>query len=231
MDINRLSTGMRIAAAAALALLIIMFLPWFGIDQESATEQGAAFQEGASAEELEEAAAEVAELDDVAAGATSVDFNAWDSFGLIDIILLLIILTVLALAVLRATGNTVNLPVSTSVLIAALGILGTLLILYRLIDTPGVAFFDYGREFGVFLGLVAAAAIALGGWRAMQEEGKSFAGEADRLQDRYGDSGPGGSSGGTTGTAAPPPGPGTTGTTETPPPPGSQPPPPGGPTA
>ena len=43
------------------------------------------------------------------------------------------------------------------------------------------------REFGVFLGLIAAAAIAYGGWRSMQEEGTTFGGEADRLGDQVGD--------------------------------------------
>jgi len=37
------------------------------------------------------------------------------------------------------------------------------------------------RSIGVFLGLIAAAGITYGGWMAMQEEGASFSGEADRV--------------------------------------------------
>ena len=39
-------------------------------------------------------------------------------------------------------------------------------------------------EFGVFLGLIAAAGIAYGGWASMQEEGTSFGAQAENLQDR-----------------------------------------------
>ncbi len=209
MDVNRLRTGEKIAAAAGLALLLIMFIfSWFGVED---------FPEGA---------------------------NAWESFSFIDIILFLTVLAAVGLALMSATRSTVSLPVAMSAIVTALGILSVLLILFRIISPPdfGVdaAFGDLGvgiestREIGVFLGLIAAAALAYGGWRAMQEEGTSFSGEADRLGDRSG--GPGGGSSGTTpgtGTTTGT-GTGTTGTTEGTTTPGSQPPPPppppGGPT-
>ena len=59
------------------------------------------------------------------------------------------------------------------------------------------------RKIGVFLGLIAAAAVAVGGYMAMQEEGTSFSDEAGRF-----------GGGGDAGTGAPPP-----------PPPPSNPPP------
>ena len=40
---------------------------------------------------------------------------------------------------------------------------------------------DVQRSYGLFLGLIATAGVAIGGWLAMQEEGASFGGEADRL--------------------------------------------------
>jgi hypothetical protein len=43
---------------------------------------------------------------------------------------------------------------------------GTLLILYQIFDTPG----DLGRKIGLFLGLIACAAIAVGGYLSMQED-------------------------------------------------------------
>jgi hypothetical protein len=191
MDLNRLRQGEKIAAAAAIVLLVLMFLPWFGIDEDSVISQAEDFQSGASTEELLEAQGDIEEtFGDVDDDATSVDLNAWESFGLIDIILLLTILVTLGLVAARASGRDLDLPVSAGTLIAALGILSTLLILYRLIDTPGVSFLEYDRQFGVFLGLIAAAGIAFGGWRAMQEEGTSFSREADRLQDRTGDDSP-----------------------------------------
>ena len=188
MDLSRLRQGEKIAAGAAIVLLVLMFLPWFGLDEESALSQGEDFQEGASTEELLEASGDIeSAFADVDEDATSVNFNAWESFEVIDLILVLTILIALGLAVARATGRDVNLPVSGGALTAALGILSVLLILYRLIDPPSVSFLEYDRQFGVFLGLIAAAGIAYGGWRAMQEEGTTFSAEADRLQDRAGD--------------------------------------------
>src|SRR5215211_4663891 len=98
--------------------------------------------------------------------------NAWQSFDFIDIVLLVTIIVAVGLAVMSAMGSSVNLPVAASALTAGLGILATLLILYRIIDPPS----DADREFGVFLGLIAAAGIAAGGWLSMQEEGTTFTG-------------------------------------------------------
>ena len=186
MDANRLSLGEKIAGAAGLALIVIMFLSWWGAPGEIA---------------------EAAEL----AGVDTGSANAWEAHDLMDIIWFLTGLAGIALAVMAAGRNSVNLPVAMSAIVAGLGILSTLLIVYRLIDPP----FDAGREFGVFLGLIAAAAVAYGGWRAMQEEGTSFGDQGDRLQGNR-----------TTGTGG--------GGTPPPPPPGGgspPPPPPSGPAA
>jgi hypothetical protein len=156
MDPDRLRTGELIAAVSAVALLIIMFaFSWYG-------------------------------LEDAPAGTGGL--NAWESYGFIDIILFVTIVVAIGLAIATAMAQTVALPVAASAVTAGLGILSTLLILFRIIATP-----DLGGEFagvdfeietsvkiGAFLGLIAAAGIAYGGWRAMQEEGTSFSGEADR---------------------------------------------------
>ena len=151
MDVNRLSQGEKIAAGSAILLFIVMFFSWFG-------------------------APDVAEE---VLGAAGVDTsaNAWQSFDFIDLILLLTIIVAAGAAALKASGNTANLPAPASTATALLGALSTLLVLYRLIDPPS----DASRKFGVFLGLVLAAAIAYGGWRAMEEEGTSFQDAADRL--------------------------------------------------
>ena len=95
---------------------------------------------------------------------------------------------------LAAAQSSVQLPVAASAITAGLGILGTLFVLYRVIDPVE----DLSREYGLFLGLVAVAGIAFGGWLAMQEEGTTFGGEADRL-------GGGGAAPGTGPPAPPPP--------------------------
>jgi hypothetical protein len=195
MDANRLRTGELIAGVAGAALLIVMFFSWFGAP-DTVSAGGVEIDVGETA------------------GALGIDTtaNAWQSFDFIDIILFVTAATAIGLAVATAAARTVALPVAASAITAGLGILSTILILYRLIDPPE----DASRKFGVFLGLIAAAAVAYGGWRSMQEEGTTFAGEADRLGDRVGDNEP---------PAPPPPPPA--------PPAGGTggPPPPGGPTA
>src|SRR6476646_9669966 len=73
--------------------------------------------------------------------------NAWESFSTIDIILLIVVIVAVGVAVLRI----IDPPLDT--------------------DIPGV---DISRSFGIYLGLLASAGVAYGGYRAMQEEGTSF---------------------------------------------------------
>jgi hypothetical protein len=57
--------------------------------------------------------------------------------------------------------------------VAAAGALALLLILFRTISTPidtgGVSGIDVTRKIGLWIGLLAAAALTYGGWRAMQD--------------------------------------------------------------
>lgn len=158
-----------IAAVSAVALLIIMFLfDWFGNDFGGA--------------------------------------SAWQSFSIIDIILFITVLVAIGSAVMAANAQSVDAPVAISALVAGLGILSVLLILFRIIDPPDFGAGEaldqardqaealgidsssipddagIGRKIGVWLGLIAAAGIAYGGFLAMQEEGTSFRDQGDRLQ-------------------------------------------------
>lgn len=153
---ENLRTGEKIAGASGVALLLIMFIfDWFKVE---------AGVEGFG----------------ISAGG-----NAWEWFGFIDIVLFVAAICAIALAVVAATQSDVNMPVALSAITAALGGLATLLVLYRIISPPdGGAgdLVDVSRSIGVFLGLIAAAGIAYGGWLAMQEEGTSFSDQRDRLQ-------------------------------------------------
>jgi hypothetical protein len=208
MDINRLSLGEKIAAAAGVVLLIVMWLNWYGIDQEGAADL--------SVDELTDVAGFADSLT-----ATEVNLSAWQAFGFIDIILLAAAVAAIGFAVAKAASQSPRLPVPSSAIIAGFGILGTLLVLYRVIDTP----YSLDRKPFLFVGLIAVAAIAYGGYRAMQEEGTSFQEVGDNLRDRGGPgagtgAGPGAGSGGSAGAPPPPPAGGTT-TPPPPPPPSS----------
>ncbi len=171
MDFSRVRTGELIAGISGVALFIFSFFSWFGV----------------SAPDIEAPAGiqfDVASFEESA--------NAWESFDFIDIVLLLAVIAAVGLMVLSASQASVNLPVAASAITAGLGILATLLVLYRVIDPPdfGVEGLDVGRKIGVFLGLIASAGIGLGGWMAMQEEGTTFSGEADRFGGGQGPSEP-----------------------------------------
>ena len=134
--------------------------------------------------------------------------NAFESFGFIDIVLLITAIAAIALPLMSATQATVDIPVALSAIVALLGAISVVLVLFRIIsppdfDIPGSVDVGFGevdtgaettRKFGVFLGLLASIGVAVGGWLAMQEEGTSFGEQRDRL------------SGGTGGGAPPPSG-------------------------
>ena len=153
MDVSRLTRGEQIAGASGLALILIMFIfDWFSYGE----------------------------------GPISVGGNAWDTMEFIRFIILLAAIAGIAEAVMSATQSTYQAPVAISAVAAGLGILAVVLILFRIISPPDFGASDFGvdlevgRAIGVFLGLIAAAGVAYGGWLAMQEEGTSFGNAADR---------------------------------------------------
>ena len=183
MDANRLSTGEKIAGVSAVLLFIFMFFDWFTVNI-SGGEGLVSFSAGGS---------------------------AWDVFSWIDLFLLLTVIVAVAVAVIRLSDAIVEPPFSINAAVAILRGLSVLFVLYRIIDPPidtgGLPGVDVGRAIGVYLGLLASAGIAYGGYRAMQEEGTSFGDLGDQLSSGRG-SGAGGH------THQPPPS-----STATPPPP------------
>lgn len=149
-EISRLHVGDRIIAAGAIALFIFMFfLKWFGIDVPAVV---SAF---------------------VSASGHSTSFNAWHTLEAIRWLLLLTVLASVALVALEGMGRKLELPISLSVVVAGLGALCTVLVLYRvLISHP----FSHAEvKIGAWLGLVSCAVIAYGGYRAMTDEGTTLA--------------------------------------------------------
>ena len=151
MDFSRVRTGEMIAGISGAALFIVMFLEWFTLPES------------------------VAPIADTFALDTSR--SAWVAFDFIDLVLLLAVVAGVGLVVLAAAQSSVQLPVAASAITAGLGILATLLVLYRVLDPPS----DLDRSYGLYLGLVTCAGIAVGGWMAMQEEGTTFSEEANRV--------------------------------------------------
>ncbi|HEU5142465.1 MAG TPA: hypothetical protein VFU04_04825 [Solirubrobacterales bacterium] len=192
MELDKLSPGEKIAAVSAILLFIFMFFDWFGV------ESGVP---GFS-------------------GAVGVEGNAWDWLDVIPLFLMVAIVAAIGVAVIRLTEADLELPISLNAIVAALGTLAVLLILYRIIDPPGGGGVegvevDTTLKLGVFLSLVAAAGIAYGGYSAMREEGLTFS----DVGDQFGSGGSGHGAGPGAGGQPPADGP-------PPPPSGQQPPPP-----
>jgi hypothetical protein len=191
MDLNRLTQGEKIAGISAILLFVFMFFDWYGVT--------------------------------ISGGGESINLggggNAWDALDFIPILLLIAIVATVAIVIIEAGDTDIELPVHGAAIVTVLGVVSFLLILFRIVDTPTFASFggvsaEGTVKFGIFLSLIAAAGIAFGGWRTMQEEDITFGDAADRLS--------GGSGGGT---GAPPPSP-PGGQAPPPPPPSGQAPPP-----
>jgi hypothetical protein len=171
MELDRLSTGEKISAVSAVLLFIVMFFDWFGV--------------------------EVSSVEGFSGSVPGAGGSAWDALDIIPLFLMLTIVVALGVAIVRLTDADLEPPVSLNTIVAVLGGLSILLILYRIINPPDFDSFggveiDTTLKLGIFLGLLTALGIAYGGYSAMREEGATFGDAADRL-----------SSGGG---AAPPPG-------------------------
>lgn len=158
---SRLSRGERIAAASAVLLFAFMFLDWFG--------------------------GEVAGIPGFTGSVPGG--SAWQVLDAIPVFLMLAIVCALGVAVVRLTDADLHLAISLNAIVAAVGALAVLLILFRIVDPPSVGSLagvavDVSLEPGIFLGLAAAAGIAYGGYSAMREEGLTFDDVGDHLSEQ-----------------------------------------------
>jgi hypothetical protein len=146
--IGRLSQGQMIAAIGAVVLLVAMFLPWIGVSGPSLP-SGVNLPPGVAN----------------AVGSASSSENVWKGPTL-DIYLLITAIVALLPALLALTDSAEEFSfVSAATFL--LGVVGAILVIaYLTVDFPDGA----DRKIGAFIGLAAAIAIAVGGFRAMQEE-------------------------------------------------------------
>jgi hypothetical protein len=122
-------------------------------------------------------------------------FDAFRAFDVVDILLLLVALTAIALPVLTLIATRTDVPIALSAFLTLGAIFATLVLAFRLIDTPDLSGdrfaldrppfnigFETTVEAGAFIGFAATIAIAVGGWLTMRDDGprgeKASAGEA-----------------------------------------------------
>jgi len=158
--LDKLSPGEKIAGGSAILLFIFMFFEWFGV--------------------------EVTGVGGFSGSVPGEGGSAWDALDFIPIVLLIAIVAALVLAGLRLADSAYEPPVPMSVVVAVLGAVSVLLIVFRIVVPPSFGSFggvsvDATLSLGIFLGLIAAGGIAFGGYSTMKEEGITFGDAADRL--------------------------------------------------
>jgi hypothetical protein len=159
-DIGRLRRSDRIIGISAIALFIVLFFfKWYGVS----TNVGLA---GAGIN-------------------LNVSKSGWDVFTNSRWIWLLTIIVALGAVAVASGALKLKSPVQPGVLVAGLGALSTLLILYRIVHHPsgGGAGYSYGIKIGIWLGLIAAAVLTYGGYLGMQAEGTSLADVREQASD------------------------------------------------
>jgi len=95
------------------------------------------------------------------------DLTAWQAFSVTDILMAVAAAAALTVAIVAAAHISVSYPPAGSSVTGLLGIIAFACVLFRLLDPPGAA--GVGREVGVWIGLIASAGVALGGYLGMQE--------------------------------------------------------------
>jgi hypothetical protein len=162
VKLSRLRAGEGIALAAAILLFASMFFSWYG-SEVSGQVGTIAFGGGAGA-----------------------GGSAWQSLELVSLVLMATIVVTVGTTLLRLFGSSWEPAIPPSAVVAVLGGLSALLVLFRILVPPdfgslgGVAV-NATLELGVFVGFVTACAVAYGGYRALGERGSSFAQIADEL--------------------------------------------------
>ena len=163
--LDRLRSGEAIALVAAILLFVLMFFDWWEVG--TGTESGTL----------------------VAINLFDRGQDAWQALEVIPLFLMLAIVVAVGAALLRVLGSDWKPAIPPGAAVFVLGLLAALLILIRMISPPELApsalagaEFPTSLQLPIFVALVAALGIAYGGWRAMGQEGTSFAGIAKRLE-------------------------------------------------
>jgi hypothetical protein len=130
----------RLAAVAALGLLITMFFPWYGLQS------------------LNRKTGEI----------HSRSINAFGDVSFVEAAVFLVSAGVLVMLFARAERRAFHLPGGDGTIITAAGAWAALLIFYRVFDRPDGGGYPVGIEWGFFLAFVAAGSLAYAGWRIRQ---------------------------------------------------------------
>ncbi|HEX6714215.1 MAG TPA: hypothetical protein VF066_12555 [Thermoleophilaceae bacterium] len=170
MRFERLARGHVVAAIAALVLLLVMAMDWYGSREADVAHQVANSANTSGAEAGEAGRAVKQDADRIIA---RDEKNAWqedDSLGrvLLALLLLSVFLPLFA-AARRAAGRRSEPPWTPSALAALMAAATALLVAYRIVNEPGNDA-NTTVKIGAPLGLLALVAVGLGAAWAFQGE-------------------------------------------------------------
>jgi hypothetical protein len=95
--------------------------------------------------------------------------TGFESFSVVDVLLVAVAALALALAAAQATRRSPTVPVAAGVLTVVVGLLAVLVVAYRIVDQPGPNEFVDVRG-GAWVGLGATLAVLAGGWESIRNE-------------------------------------------------------------
>jgi hypothetical protein len=130
----------RLAAVAALGLLVTMFFPWYGLQS----------------------------VDPKTKAINSHSINAFGDVSFVEAAVFLVAAGVIVMLFARAERRAFHLPGGDGTIITIAGGWAALLIFYRVFDRPDGGGYPVGIEWGFFLAFIAAGGLAFAGWRIRQ---------------------------------------------------------------
>jgi hypothetical protein len=107
--------------------------------------------------------------------------TAWQALTAIDVVLALVAALAVSLLPVTASQRVPAVPIALSAFVTLTGLVGLVLLLVRAANLPGAA---DGREWGLWLGLLAAIGIVMGAAFAMRDERLSPSGRHTDLTGR-----------------------------------------------
>jgi hypothetical protein len=132
-----LAPEQRLAAVAALALLITMFLPWYDLQS----------------------------LDRKTGVINSHSISAFGDVSFVEAAVFLVAAGVLALLFARSERKDFHMPGSDGTVVMLAGAWATLLIFYRVFSRPAGHGYPVGIEWGFLLAFLTAGVLTFAGWR------------------------------------------------------------------
>jgi hypothetical protein len=132
-----LAPEQRIAAVAAIALLVTMFFPWY----------------------------ELQSLNPKTHAIESSSISAFGDVSFVEAAVFLVAAGVIGLLFARAERKDFHMPGSDGTVVMVAGGWATLLIFYRVFSRPAGHGYPVGIQWGFFLAFVAAGALTYAGWR------------------------------------------------------------------